>query len=276
MSDELAAINRARWNALVDANVEYSRPMLELTPQSARAFLDPHGVMDSFMGDVAGKEVLCLAGGGGQQSAAFALLGAQVTVFDLSDKQLERDRQAAEHYGVTIRTVQGDMRHLDAFADASFDLVYHAFSINFVPKVEPVLAEVARVIRPGALYRIEWFNPFTQMMVPEQDWNGEGYLLRHEYIDGREATKLYPTWTIEEEDGSKLELDSPHEFVHALSTMINTLAGNGFVIVRASEYVGDDSGDGREAEPGSWSHYLRVAAPYLTLWSRYLPSAFTQ
>ena len=40
-------------------------------------------------------DVLCLAAGGGQQSVAFALLGANVTVFDLSETQLEHDRLAA-------------------------------------------------------------------------------------------------------------------------------------------------------------------------------------
>ncbi len=267
MTDELAETNRSRWNALVEANVEYSRPMLELTPDTARTYLDPLGVM----GEVAGKEVLCLAGSGGQQSVAFALLGAKVTVFDLSDKQLERDRQAAEHYGLNIRTVQGDMRNLGAFAAENFDLVYQAYSINFVPSVKPVLAEVARVSRPGAIFRIEWHNPFVQMVDPEQDWNGAGYVLRHDYLDGREATDLYPTWTVDDANGNKRQLDSPREFVHTLSTMINTLVQNGFVILRASE----NKGDGREAAPGSWFHYLRVAPPYLTLWARYQPNTFS-
>lgn len=265
--DELAATNRARWNALVDADVEYTRPLLGLTTGSARAFLDPVGIM----GDVAGKTVLCLGSGGGQQSAAFALLGAKVTVLDLSDKQLARDRKAADHYGVTIRTVQGDMRHLDDFATAGFDLVYHAYSINFVPDVAPVLAGVARVIRPGGLYRIEWANPFVQMVDSERDWDGSGYVMRHEYIDGREATELYPTWTIDEEDGGIRELASPREFVHTLSTMINTLAANGFVILRASEDAGNR---GSAALPGSWEHFKRIAPPYLTLWARYRPEAF--
>jgi hypothetical protein len=51
--------------------------------------------------------------------------------------------------------------------------------------------------------------------------------------------------------------------------MVNTLAANGFVILRASEYLGD----GRDAEPGTWFHFLRVVAPYLTFWARYQPAA---
>jgi SAM-dependent methyltransferase len=264
--DELAATNRDRWNALVAAGVEYTRPLLDLTVDSARAFLDPLGIM----GEVAGKQVLCLGSGGGQQSAAFALLRAEVTVLDLSDKQLERDRTAADHYGTTIRTVQGDMRHLDDFATSSFDLVYHAYSINFVPTVAPVLAEVARVIRPGGLYRVEWANPFVQMVDSERDWDGSGYRMRHEYINGREATELYPTWTVGEADGGVRELASPREFVHTLSTMINTLATNQFVILRASEDIGHDPAP----PPGSWEHFKRIAPPYLTLWARHRPEAF--
>ena len=38
--------------------------------------------------------------------------GSNVTVLDLSETQLERDRLAASHYGHSIVTEQGDMRDL--------------------------------------------------------------------------------------------------------------------------------------------------------------------
>ena len=95
--DDLARYNRERWEALAQANIGYSRPILDLDPRSAREVLDPYGIM----GDVRGRDILCLAGGGGQQSAAFGLLGARVTVYDLSDTQLARDQEAAAHYGST-------------------------------------------------------------------------------------------------------------------------------------------------------------------------------
>ena len=53
---------------------------------------------DFLMGRVRpGDRVLCLAGGGGQQSVIYSLLGADVTVFDLTPEQLDRDRAAARH-----------------------------------------------------------------------------------------------------------------------------------------------------------------------------------
>ena len=66
--DEISQHLTARWKALAQANALFTRPYLDLNAESARAKLDPHGLL----GDVAGKRVLCLASGGGQQSAAFS------------------------------------------------------------------------------------------------------------------------------------------------------------------------------------------------------------
>ena len=79
--DEIAEYNQARWKALVEADALFTRSKLNLDADSARRMIDSGGDL----GDVAVKKVLCLAGGG-QQSAAFALLGANVTGFDLSDR----------------------------------------------------------------------------------------------------------------------------------------------------------------------------------------------
>ncbi|HEY8885600.1 MAG TPA: hypothetical protein VIO35_09835 [Chloroflexota bacterium] len=65
--DEVARYNRERWDALVAADALFTRPYLNLTPETARARLDSEGRLP----DVTGWQVLCLAGGGGQQSVAF-------------------------------------------------------------------------------------------------------------------------------------------------------------------------------------------------------------
>lgn len=83
----------------------------------------------------------------------FALLGADVTVFDLSETQLDRDREAAAHYRYSVRIEQRDMRDPARFGNDRFDLAWHPYASNFVPKAPSVLAEVARVVRPGGLYQ---------------------------------------------------------------------------------------------------------------------------
>lgn len=262
MMDELARYNQTRWEELAQAEVTFTLPLLTLTLAEARRRIDPLGIF----GDVTGKEVLCLAASGGQQSAMFGLLGAQVTVFDLATTQLQRDQIAAAHYGYSTRTVQGDMRDLSAFATDSFDLVYQAYSINFVPSVQPVFQEVARVLRPGGLYHLQWANPFTQS-VDDQAWDGETYLLHHPYIDGFEISTYYPTWDIEDGKGGWRKVASPREFRHTLGTVVNNLAANGFVILRLQEATSEQS----DPEPGTWEHYKSVAPPYLTIWARSRP-----
>lgn len=256
--DDIAKYNRKRWNALVQADIEYSRPFLDLDKTTARKRLDQYGIM----GEVAGKEVLCLAGSGGQQSAAFAVLGAQVTVLDLSDSQLAQDRLAANHYGVQIRAEQGDMRDLTRFSDHSFDLVYQPYSINFIPNPLSVFREVARVLRDSGLYRLDFANPFV-MGMDERDWTKKGYPLGHVYRDG-EVNLNDPNWQVWDRDGNMKEVVGPREFRHTLGNILNGLISTNFVILG----VWDDNQGDPEAEPGSWDHFLAIAPLFLKLWAR--------
>jgi SAM-dependent methyltransferase len=191
--DGVAHYNQRRWAALVRAGALFTRPALHLDARSARELLDPHGML----GEVAGKVVLCLASGGGKQSAAFALLGARVSVLDLSPAQLERDRQAAAHYGVRIETVQGDMRDLSCFEPAAFDIVYQPYSLNFVPDPGHVFREVAQVLSAGGLYRVECANPFV-LGVTEDDWDGRGYPVKLPYEEGASLILEDPGWIFPE------------------------------------------------------------------------------
>jgi len=261
--DDLAQFNKSRWEELAAANVDYSRPALALDADSSRSLVDPHGVM----GDVRGKKVLCLASGGGQQSAAFALLGADVTVLDLSETQLERDRLALAHYNLSATLEQGDMRDLTRFADNTFDLVWQAFSINFIHDPILVFREVRRVLKPGGLYHVEWHNPFLAG-INSDSWNGQGYILKNQYRDG-EIVFDSPYWEFDDLDGTPRKIEGPQEFNHKLSTMINGLIGEGFILRGVWEQApfGDPT-----AEPGSWKYFLSIVPLYLGLWA-VLPKA---
>jgi SAM-dependent methyltransferase len=265
--DDVARYNRERWEELARARVPFSRPILDLNSDSARVLVDPEGMM----GSVAEKDVLCLACGGGQQSAAFALLGARVTVLDFCETQLERDRQAAAHYGTEVRTVCGDMRDLPCFADDSFDLIWHAHSLTFVPDVQRVFREVARVIRRDGLYRLSFCNPFTQGTW-ESKWDGKGYPLSLPYVEGLEMVSDDPYWDIDDAASGPVRVRGPREFRHTLSKIVNTLCGQGFVVLGIWE---EDDGD-PNAEPGTWPHFKAIAAPWLSLWAIFRPEAFRE
>jgi len=132
---------------------------------------------------IEGKSVLCLASGGGQQSAFFGILGAKVTVLDIANSQLEQDRVAAEHFGYPVETVRGDMRDLSCFEDATFEHVDMGLSLCFVPRAGPVYKEISRVLKPGGTCRTEHMNPATMPIDPDS-WDGTGYRISGLYRGG--------------------------------------------------------------------------------------------
>ena len=108
-----------------------------------------------------GRTILCLAGGGGQQAPLLAAAGGQVTVFDLSRRQLERDQEVADRESLQLRTVQGDMRDLSIFPSESFDLIINPCSVCYCPDVLPIWRECYRVTRPGGSLITGLINPIN-------------------------------------------------------------------------------------------------------------------
>lgn len=157
--------NRQAWNKESAADGEWSIPVSKAVIAAAKAgnwniILTPlKPVPQSWFGHLKGKDVLCLASGGGQQAPVLAAAGANVTSYDLSDVQLEKDRFVAERDHLNLRCIQGDMSDLSAFEDASFDLIFHPVSNVFVPDLSNVWAECFRVLRPHGALLAGYMNP---------------------------------------------------------------------------------------------------------------------
>jgi len=102
--DELQEIikkNQKHWDNEVKSGEHYTVPDLDLNTDLLNQFVngellfwsDPNAKINNPLlkrirqyeyANIKGKKVLCLASGGGQQSAMFSLLGADVTVVDIS------------------------------------------------------------------------------------------------------------------------------------------------------------------------------------------------
>jgi SAM-dependent methyltransferase len=215
---------------------------------------------------VRGRDVLCLASGGGQQSAAFGILGSNVTVLDITENMLRNDRLVAEHYGLDIRVEQGDMRDLSRFDDDSFDIVWQAFSINFIPSTKEVFDEATRVLRPGGYFRTMFHNPIVKG-VGNEEWTGDSYPIRGPYLDGARITWNDDIWEFTDGQKRKKIVKGPQEFLHTLSTVINGLIARGHLMLGIYEHLNHE----KDPEPGSWEHLKSWAPPWLTTWSQFRP-----
>lgn len=156
--------NRIAWDALAERGDRWTVPVSPQVIEEARhgrweIVLTPTKPVPRGWLDVTGKQVLCLASGGGQQTPVLAAAGGVVTVLDNSPKQLERDADVARQHDLTITTVRGDMTNLQMFSNESFDLIVHPVSNCFVPDVLTVWREAFRVLRRGGSLLSGFANP---------------------------------------------------------------------------------------------------------------------
>ena len=98
-----------------------------------------------------GAKLLGLASGGGQQMPIFSILGADCTVMDLSDRQLENERMVAGREGYDINIVKADMTKPFPFEDSAFDIIFHPVSNCYIEDVHHVWRECFRVLKPGGV-----------------------------------------------------------------------------------------------------------------------------
>jgi SAM-dependent methyltransferase len=171
--------NRDAWNKMAAGGNRWTVPVSAEEIARARrgdwsVLLTPSKpVPAAWFDGLRGKNVLVLAGGGGQQGPLFAAAGARATVLDASPAQLERDRGVAARDGLALETVEGDMADLSRFADASFDLIFHPCSNCFVPRLDPVWREAARVLRPGGRLLSGFCQPVLYLVDENADERGE-------------------------------------------------------------------------------------------------------
>lgn len=168
--DAVAAYNKRAWNNLVAGGNNWTVPVAADVIAKAREgelslLLTPtKPVPADWLGRLAGKRVLGLACGGGQQGPCLAAAGATVTILDNSPAQLAQDQGVAEREGLSLATIEGDMRDLSMFADETFDLIFHPCSNCFVPDVRPVWREAHRVLKRGGELLAGFVNPVVFML----------------------------------------------------------------------------------------------------------------
>ena len=162
---DIREYNSAAWDKEVERGNEWTRAVGPEVISEAREgrwevlLTETKPVPREWFPELQGRDVLCLASGGGQQAPVLAAAGARVTVFDNSRKQLEQDQLVAAREGLALVTAEGDMADLSRFEDESFDLIFHPCSNLFVPDVRPVWREAFRVLRSGGVLLAGFVNP---------------------------------------------------------------------------------------------------------------------
>jgi SAM-dependent methyltransferase len=233
--------NRNAWDKQVKEHNKWTIPVSQEDIAAARLgnytllLMPTKPTPKSWIEPIAGKKVLCLASGGGQQGPLFAAMGADVTVFDNSPEQLAQDQFVATREGLTIHTIQGDMRDLRCFADATFDLVFHPVSNVFVDDVRSVWKEAYRVLKSGGVLVAGYCNPILYIFDLNLWDNTKELKVKYKipYSDLASLPK--------EERDARIQKGEVLEWGHSLADQIGGQTAAGFVI---ADFFEDNSGWG--------------------------------
>jgi SAM-dependent methyltransferase len=168
--------------------------------------------------DLKNKKLLGLACGGGQQMPIFSALGADCTVLDYSDKQLECERIVAEREGYKINIIKADMTKKLPFKDETFDIIFHPVSNVYIENVYHVWGECYRILRNGGI------------LLAGLD-NGINFLFDDDEISLEVTNKLPYNPLKNKEQLKKLEEnDNGIQFSHTLEEQIGGQLKAGFVL----------------------------------------------
>ena len=243
--------NQAAWDAR-DTDERFVRTVaLPSDREEAIASLDPwlleNGVLE-------GRRILCLAAGGGTHGPLFSLAGADVTVVDFSERQLEIDRTLAANHGLQVKTVKASIDDLSVLETSSFDIVIQPVSTSYVREVTRIYDEVARVLSSGGLYVSQHKQPTSLQSTAST--TTDGYLIRIPADKGYAIPPSAEVTTVREHEMT--------EYVHGWDALIGGLCRSGFVIEDLQEPPRADAW----AKVGTPEHRARYLPPYVKIKAR--------
>ena len=242
--------NRRAWDSRVRRGQRFTEPLRDDELVDSRRLADVTAWLDR---DLRGCRVLCLAAGGGRHGVLYAAGGAEVTVVDISPEMLRVDREVTAARGLNVRTVEASMDAMPMLGDGEFDLVVQPVSTCYVPDINAVYAEVARVLADGALYISQHKTPASLQanVVPSPG----GYELVEPY---------YRSGPLPDVAESPHREQGMREYLHRWEQLVGGLCRAGFVIEDLMEPLQADS----RAASGTFSHRCCYVAPYVRIKAR--------
>ncbi len=227
-------INAATIDKWVEEGWEWGKPISHETFLQAKegkwdvALTPTKHVPHQWFGELKGKKVLGLASGGGQQMPIFTALGAECTVLDYSEKQLESEQLVSEREGYEIRIIRADMSKRLPFEDKEFDLIFHPVANCYIKDVKPLWKECFRILKKGGLL-LSGVDHYINHIVDEEE---------KEIINGLPFDPL-----ANEAHRKQLEdADAGMQFSHSLEELIGGQLEAGFTLLDLYE---DTNGEGR-------------------------------
>lgn len=165
MQEELARANKAAWETKAyQAWVQKFGTPDELAEELKLNNKHLLRYWLKYIGNPAGKRVLNLLGSNGRKAISLALLGADVTVVDISEENRLYATQAAAAAGVKLDYICSDVLNIpNEEALGKFDIVLLEFGIlHYFTDLSSIFSVAQRRLRTNARLILTDFHPFAR------------------------------------------------------------------------------------------------------------------
>ena len=224
--------NRRRWDEAVGIHVKSTTGAYRLADfRAGEDILLP--IESAEVGDVEGKRLLHLQCHFGLDTLSLARRGAVVTGLDFSPKAIDAARALSRETGVPGTFVLGNLYDAPGLIDGRFDVVYTTWGTTvWLPDIKRWAEIVAHFLKPGGyVYKLDG-HPAALAL--EEDKAGRltpTYPCSH-----RDTPLIFDDDTTYTGDPDKLTNTRSYEWIHPLSTIVNSLIGAGLTLDFLNEH----------------------------------------
>lgn len=139
-------------------------------------------LLKKYLHDFNEKKILLPSSGDNHAAFALALLGAEVTSADISQRQLENAQAIADRLGLGIRFVCEDTMKLSTIESETYDLVYTSNGTHsWIVDLHAMYSQIYRVLKAGGFSMMYDVHPFRRPFTDEA-WKEPK--IRKSYFEG--------------------------------------------------------------------------------------------
>ena len=181
--------------------------------------------------NIAGKRIANVCGSDGRRTIPFAVLGAEATVFDISEPQKKYALELAEAVGVKIEYVLGDFIETDIVKYGNmFDFLYMEGGIlHYFSDIDAFTKTLYAITKPNGRIILCDFHPFRKREGSVAELTGGDYFDTRLHESEPPLRLCFP----EEEQKAFPKILTRY---YTLSEIINSVISSGFVLKEFIEH----------------------------------------
>lgn len=173
------AWNQGTYNAWVERFGMPSEAVVKIKKDPSSRLSTAHKYFD----DVKGKKIANLMGSHGSKAIALALLGADVTVVDISAGNARYASEMASEAEVNLKYIVSDVLKIpNEYINPEYDYVFSEFGIlHYFIDLHPFINVIKNLLKPGGKLILQDFHPVSTKLISSR---GSTAKVRKHKVDG--------------------------------------------------------------------------------------------